>query len=136
MLVVSAAVTVSVGSAFSATPGPLSTLEVKVTSPPPGTPPNDGNLCVKGRFAYDFIHHPDRLKTPLVRGTDDRLQAASWQQALERVATGLRRIQARHGNQALGFVSSSRCTTEENYLMQKLARSVFATNNVHQCAAT
>ncbi|RME74938.1 MAG: 4Fe-4S dicluster domain-containing protein [Planctomycetota bacterium] len=109
---------------------------VAVTSPPPGTLPNDGNLCVKGRFAYRFIHHRDRLRTPLVRDRDGRLREAGWREALTRAAEGLERVRRRHGAHALGFVSSSRCTVEENYLVQKLARAVFGTHNVHQCAAT
>ena len=109
---------------------------VKVTSPPPGTLPNDGNLCVKGRFAYQFMDHPDRLSTPLVRGSDGELHEASWDEALTCAARGLRDVEERHGADALAFVSSSRCTMEENYLVQKLARAVFSTNNVHQCAAT
>lgn len=109
---------------------------VKVTSPPPGTTVNDGNLCVKGRFANDFIHHPDRLTEPLVRDGDGRLIPTSWDEALERVAKGLTAVREKHGNDALAFISSSRCTKEENYLMQKLARAGFGTHNVHQCAAT
>lgn len=109
---------------------------VKVTSPPPGTTTNDGNLCVKGRFAYDFVHHADRLTTPLVRGDDGELHPATWAEALARTAAGLRAVEARHGKDGLAFVSSSRCTMEENYLVQKLSRAVFGTNNVHQCAAT
>jgi predicted molibdopterin-dependent oxidoreductase YjgC len=109
---------------------------VKVTSPDPGTTTNDGNLCVKGRFAYDFVHHADRLTVPLVRDGHGRLVEASWDEALARAATGLRGVAQRHGANALGFVSSSRCTMEENYLVQKLSRAVFRTNNVHQCAAT
>ncbi|MCA8978656.1 MAG: (2Fe-2S)-binding protein [Planctomycetes bacterium] len=109
---------------------------VKVTSPPVGTLPNDGNLCVKGRFAYDFIDHPDRLTVPLVRAEDGRLVEASWDEALQRVADGMRGVAERHGKDSLAFVSSSRCTVEENYLVQKLARAVYGTNNVHQCAAT
>jgi len=109
---------------------------VKVTSPPPGTTTNDGNLCVKGRFAYDFIHHEDRLTVPLVRSTDGSFREAGWDEALARTAQGLLGVRERHGPDALGFVSSSRCTMEENYLVQKLSRAVFATNNVHQCAAT
>jgi len=108
----------------------------KVSSPPPGETVNDGNLCVKGRFAYDFIHHEDRLTTPLIRGEDGELHPASWNEALARTAAGLLGVKQRHGADALGFVSSSRCTVEENYLMQKLSRAVFGTNNVHQCAAT
>ncbi len=109
---------------------------VKVTSPPPGTTTNDGNLCVKGRFAYDFIHRGDRLTTPLIRKEDGELHPASWEEALRRAAEGLLGVRAKSGEDALGFISSSRCTMEENYLMQKLARAVFHTNNVHQCAAT
>lgn len=108
----------------------------KVTSPPPGETVNDGNLCVKGRFAYDFIHHPDRITEPLVRGEDGRLHPATWEEALQRAARGLLEVKARHGAGALGFISSSRCTGEENYLMQKLSRAAFGSNNVHQCAAT
>ncbi|HIA03753.1 MAG TPA: 2Fe-2S iron-sulfur cluster binding domain-containing protein [Myxococcales bacterium] len=109
---------------------------IKVTSPPPGETLNDGNLCVKGRFAYDFIHHEERLKTPLIRGEDGHLHEASWEEAIQAAADGLNGVKARHGANALGFISSSRCTGEENYLMQKLARAAFGTNNVHQCAAT
>jgi len=109
---------------------------VRVTSPEPGTTTNDGNLCVKGRFAYDFIDHPDRLTTPLIRGEDGELHEASWDDALAAAARGLLRVADECGPDALGFVSSSRCTVEENYLVQKLARAVFHTNNVHQCAAT
>lgn len=109
---------------------------VKVSSPPAGTAPNDGNLCVKGRFAYDFMEHPDRLTVPLVRGEDGELHEASWEEALARTAEGFQRVAAEHGSDSLAFVSSSRCTMEENYLVQKLSRAVFGTNNVHQCAAT
>lgn len=110
---------------------------VKVTSPPPGTTVNDGNLCVKGRFANDFVHHDDRLTTPLVRDeATGELVPASWDQALDRAVEGLNAVAAEHGNDALGFISSSRCTVEENYLMQKMARAAWRTHNVHQCAAT
>jgi predicted molibdopterin-dependent oxidoreductase YjgC len=109
---------------------------VKVTSPPPGTTTNDGNLCVKGRFAYDFIDHNERLATPLVRGKDGQLHEATWEEAYRRAAEGLIKVSTDHGSNSLGFVSSSRCTMEENYLMQKLSRTVFKTNNIHQCAAT
>ncbi len=109
---------------------------VKVTSPPPGSTTNDGNLCVKGRFAYDFVHHPDRLTKPLLRGADGELHETTWEEALRVAAAGLRGVAERHGADSLGFVSSSRCTCEENYLVQKLSRAVYGTNNVHQCAAT
>ncbi len=109
---------------------------VRVTSPEPGTTVNDGNLCIKGRFSYEFIHHDDRLDVPLVRGDDGELHPTTWAHAMDVVAKGLMGVKARHGADALGFVSSSRCTGEENYLMQKLSRAAFGTNNCHQCAAT
>ncbi|HCP44772.1 MAG TPA: hypothetical protein DIU15_01900 [Deltaproteobacteria bacterium] len=109
---------------------------VRATSPEPGTTVNDGNLCVKGRFATEFIHHEDRLTQPLVRGEDGQLHPASWEAALEVAARGLLGVKERHGADRLGFISSSRCTGEENYLVQKLARAAFGTNNCHQCAAT
>jgi len=97
---------------------------------------SDGNLCVKGRFSYDFIHHTERLQTPLVRGADGELHPATWDEALDAAVAGFAGVVARHGTEALAFVSSSRCTVEENYLVQKLARAGYGTNNVHQCAAT
>ena len=109
---------------------------VKISSPPPGETVNDGNLCVKGRFAYDFIHHPDRITQPLVRGDDGELHATSWEDAMNVAAQGLLKVKSEHGADALGFISSSRCTGEENYLMQKVSRAAFGTNNIHQCAAT
>ncbi len=109
---------------------------VKVSSPPPGETVNDGNLCVKGRFAYEFIHHEDRLTQPLIRGDDGQLHPTTWEHAIAFAAEGLMRVRDRHGPDALGFISSSRCTGEENYLVQKLSRAAFGTNNCHQCAAT
>lgn len=109
---------------------------VRVSSPPPGTTVNDGNLCVKGRFATEFIHHADRLTVPLIRREDGELHEASWDEAIAYAAAGLLGVKERHGADALGFISSSRCTGEENYLVQKLSRAAFGTNNCHQCAAT
>jgi predicted molibdopterin-dependent oxidoreductase YjgC len=109
---------------------------IKVTSPEPGETVNDGNLCIKGRFAYDFIHHEDRITEPLIRGEDGKLHPAPWEEALDLVAKGLTRVKDQYGADKLGFISSSRCTGEENYLLQKLARAAFGTNNCHQCAAT
>ena len=109
---------------------------VKISSPPPGETVNDGNLCVKGRFAYDFIHHEDRITEPLIRDANGDLQPATWEEAIAATADGLNRVRQKYGSDALGFISSSRCTGEENYLMQKVARAAFGTNNVHQCAAT
>lgn len=98
-------------------------------------PVNGPWLCVKGRFGYDFIHHPERLRHPLIR-RNGQLERATWDEALAVVVEGLRGIRQRHGPDALGFVSSSRCTNEENYLMQKLARAGIGTHSVDQCART
>ena len=97
---------------------------------------NDGNLCVKGRFAFNFVHHPDRLTSPLVRGEDGELHATTWEHALETAATGLKKVIAEHGPQSIGFLSSARLTNEENYLIQKLARTAVGTNSVHSCEST
>ncbi len=109
---------------------------VRVTSPDPGTTLNDGNLCVKGRFATEFINHEDRLTQPLIRAEDGTLHPTSWEHAIEVAAKGLLGIKERYGADSLGFISSSRCTGEENFLVQKLSRAAFGTNNCHQCAAT
>src|ERR687891_421023 len=108
---------------------------VKVTSKDEYLP-NEGNLCVKGRFAFNFVHHPDRLTEPLVRGKDGELHATTWEHALETAAAGLRGVRDEHGPQAIGFLSSARLTMEENFLIQKLARTVVGTNSVHSCEAT
>lgn len=109
---------------------------VRVTSPPPGETVNDGNLCIKGRFAYDFIHHKDRITEPMIRREDGKLHAVSWAEALKFAADGMNRVAQRHGPKAMGFISSARCTGEENYLMGKVARAAFKSGNVHSCAAT
>jgi predicted molibdopterin-dependent oxidoreductase YjgC len=108
---------------------------VKVTSKPEYVS-NEGNLCVKGRFAFNFVHHPDRLTQPLVRGDDGALHPASWETALQTAADGLNRAKAEHGPQSIGFLASARLTMEENFLIQKLARSVVGTNSIHSCEAT
>jgi formate dehydrogenase alpha subunit len=107
---------------------------VKVTSKA-GSVPNDGNLCVKGRFGYDFVHHPDRLKHPLIK-KNGRFEEATWDEALDFVASKLNGIKARYGPDTIGVFSSSRCTNEENYLAMKFARAAIGTNNVDQCART
>jgi predicted molibdopterin-dependent oxidoreductase YjgC len=91
---------------------------------------------VKGRFAFNFVHHPDRLTEPLIRGDDGELHQATWDEALSAAAEGLSRVKERHGPQAVGFLASARLTNEENYLIQKLARAVVGTNSVHSCEAT
>jgi predicted molibdopterin-dependent oxidoreductase YjgC len=108
---------------------------VKVTSDPSYVS-NEGNLCVKGRFSFNFVHHPDRLTEPLVRGEDGRLHPTTWEHAMQVAADGLKGVIARHGTQAVGILASARLTNEENYLIQKLARTAVGTNSVHSCEAT
>jgi formate dehydrogenase major subunit/formate dehydrogenase alpha subunit len=92
-----------------------------------------GRLCVKGHNAFQFVNHPDRLTEPMVRRNGE-LKPASWDEALDLVAGRLREIQARRGRNSVAFFSSAKTTNEENYLMMKLARAVFQTNNVDHCA--
>ena len=107
----------------------------KITSDPSYVS-NEGNLCVKGRFAFNFVHHPDRLTEPLVRGEDGGLHPTTWEHALQVAADGLQRVKAKYGPQSIGFLASARLTMEENFLIQKLARTVVGTNSVHSCEAT
>jgi len=94
---------------------------------------NQGHLCVKGRFGWDYIHSDKRLTTPLIR-KDGHLHPASWDEALTLVADKLIKARADCGPDSIGFLSSARCTNEENYLFQKLARAVVGTNNIDHCA--
>jgi formate dehydrogenase major subunit len=96
---------------------------------------NAGHACVKGRFAWSYATHPERVKTPMIRRhIDDPWQAVSWDEALAYAAGELKRIQAQHGKRAIGGITSSRCTNEETYLVQKLIRTAFGNNNVDTCA--
>lgn len=94
---------------------------------------NKGRTCVKGRFAWGFVHSEDRLKKPLVR-EGDIFREASWEEALSLIGEKISGIREKYGPDAIGFFSSARCTNEENYLMQKLARAVIGTNNIDHCA--
>jgi predicted molibdopterin-dependent oxidoreductase YjgC len=95
--------------------------------------PNKGMLCVKGRFGLDFVDSPDRLRTPLVR-KDGELVEASWDEALARVADGLKKVKTEHGADALGFFASAKVTNEENFALSRFARAVMGTNNIDHCA--
>jgi len=96
-------------------------------------PANHGLLCVKGRFGFDFINHPDRLTAPLIR-REGRLERASWEEALDLVASRLKEAAAATEGRGVAVLSSARCTNEENYLLQKLARAALGSNNVDHCA--
>ncbi len=108
---------------------------VKITSDPKYVS-NEGNLCVKGRFTFNFVHHPDRLTEPLVRREDGELHPTTWDDALRVAAEGLKGVKERHGPQSIGVLASARLTMEENFLIQKLARTALGTHSVHSCEAT
>ena len=94
---------------------------------------NGGHTCLKGRYAFGFYNHEDRIRTPLIR-KDGELVEATWDEAFEFVATKLHDIKAKHGPDSIAGISSARCTNEENYLMQKFIRAVIGTNNIDCCA--
>jgi predicted molibdopterin-dependent oxidoreductase YjgC len=107
---------------------------VKVTGNKEYGTPNQGSLCVKGRFGMEFIHHPSRLKTPLIKQEDGEFKEASWEEAYDFIAGKLKSIKKKHGADSLAGLASARCTNEENYLFQKFMRAVIGTNNVDHCA--
>jgi len=112
----------------------------------PNAPVNNMALCVKGRYGYDFVHHPDRLKKPRVRRyllekKDKRLKGnawdwieTDWDTALDITAQKLHEAREEHGPDSVGVLTSAKCLNEENYLMNKLARQVIGTNNIDHCA--
>lgn len=100
--------------------------------PAPGEP-NNGLLCVKGKFAYKFINHPDRLKTPLIK-RNGKFEEATWDEAYRLIRDKVNEIKGEHGSDSLAGLTSARCTNEENYLFQKLFRAVIGTNNIDHCA--
>jgi len=103
------------------------------TLPFKGAPMNDGKLCIKGWNAHEFVDSPDRLTAPLVR-KNGVLTETSWEEALETVVSNFSAIREKHGGDSLAFLSSARCSNEENYLLQKVCRAGFGTNNVDHCA--
>ena len=96
---------------------------------------NDGHSCVKGRFAYGYATHKDRITKPMIRAAiTDPWREVSWEEAIAHAASEFKRIQATYGRNSVGGVTSSRCTNEEAYLVQKLVRAGFGNNNVDTCA--
>jgi formate dehydrogenase major subunit len=96
---------------------------------------NEGHACVKGRFAWGYATHKDRILKPMIRAKiTDPWQEVSWDEALDYAASEFKRIQAKHGRDSIGGIVSSRCTNEEGYLVQKLVRAAFGNNNVDTCA--
>ena len=108
--------------------------EIIAIHPAMDGPANHGALCVKGQFAFDFVHHPDRLKTPLARGDDGQLHPASWDEALDRAAAGFRRAQEAYGRHSVYAVASGRAPSEAAYLMQKFMRVGYGSNYVDNCS--
>ena len=94
---------------------------------------NGISLCVKGRYGWDFINHPDRINTPLIK-KDGKFVETTWEEAFDLIEQKFKQIKNESGPNALAFLSSAKCTNEENYLMQKLARAGIGTNNVDHCA--
>jgi len=92
-----------------------------------------GRLCIKGWNVTGFVDSPDRLKTPLIRRGDQFIEA-SWDEALALIADKLSAIKRESGPDSIALLSSAKCTNEENYLMNKLARAVIGTNNIDHCA--
>ncbi|HEY4082255.1 MAG TPA: formate dehydrogenase subunit alpha [Burkholderiaceae bacterium] len=96
---------------------------------------NEGHSCVKGRFAWGYATHKDRITKPMIRAKiTDPWQEVSWDEAINHAASEFKRIQAKHGRDSIGGITSSRCTNEETYLVQKLVRAAFGNNNVDTCA--
>src|SRR5690606_38086083 len=95
----------------------------------------EGHSCVKGRFAWGYATHKDRITTPMIRKSiHDTWREASWEEAISHAASEIRRIQAQYGVGSVGGITSSRCTNEETYLVQKMVRAAFGNNNVDTCA--
>jgi formate dehydrogenase major subunit len=97
--------------------------------------PNQGRLCVKGRFGYDFIYSEERLKTPLIK-ENGSFREASWDEALDLVADKIKEVIKTSGPDALAGVSCARSINEDSYQMQKLFRAAIGTNNIDHCART
>jgi predicted molibdopterin-dependent oxidoreductase YjgC len=95
--------------------------------------PNQGMLCMKGRFGLDYISSPDRLRHPLVR-KDGKLEEATWDEALDYVADRMKQVIKAHGPDSVGFFTSAKVTNEENYALSRFARAVVGTNNIDHCA--
>lgn len=94
---------------------------------------NRGHTCIKGRYAFEFYNHPERLRSPMIR-KEGVLTEVSWDEAYDYTARRFREIKEKHGPDALAGISSARCTNEENYLMQKFFRIIIGTNNIDGCA--
>ncbi|MBP6625088.1 MAG: formate dehydrogenase subunit alpha [Chitinophagaceae bacterium] len=107
--------------------------EIKSIQAPYDAEVNKGHTCLKGRYAFKFYNHKERLRTPLIK-RNGQFEPATWEEAYQFIATKLNEIKSKYGPDAIGGISSARCTNEENYLMQKFIRTVIGTNNIDSCA--
>jgi formate dehydrogenase major subunit len=125
-----------VGCGFQAeVRGEGSDVEVVRMAPDRAGKANHGHACVKGRFAWGYATHSDRVLKPMVRKTiRDEWREVSWEEAISYAASELQRIQAKYGRDSIGGITSSRCTNEETFLVQKMVRAAFGNNNVDTCA--
>jgi predicted molibdopterin-dependent oxidoreductase YjgC len=99
-----------------------------------GAATSDGMLCVKGRYGYEFVNSPERLTTPLIKNPDGSFRRATWEEALDLIATKFKAIKTKHGSDALAGLASAKVTNEENFVFQKFFRKEVGTNNVDHCA--
>ncbi len=103
-------------------------------------PVNDGELCLKGWYGWEYVHSPDRLRKPLIRkkngkfSKDGELVESTWEEALELITSKIKEIKEKYGADALMGFSSARCTNEDNYVFQKFFRVAIGTNNIDHCA--
>ena len=96
---------------------------------------NHGHSCVKGRFAWGYATHKDRILKPMIRARiTDPWREVTWDEAIAHAASEFKRIQAKYGRGSIGGITSSRCTNEETFLVQKLVRAAFGNNNIDTCA--
>ena len=103
------------------------------TLPSKSNPMNAGKLCIKGWNVHQFVHSPNRLTKPLLRKNGD-LEEVSWDEALDFTASRLRELKEAHGGESVAFLTSAKCTNEENYLFRNCVAAGFGTNNIDHCA--
>lgn len=97
-------------------------------------PANEGALCIKGQFAYDFVQHPDRLSKPMVRRADGQLHETTWDEALDMAAAGFREVVEKYGRHSVYGVASGRTPSEAAYTMQKFIRAGYGTHYIDNCS--
>ena len=97
-------------------------------------PANEGALCIKGQFAYDFVQHPERLNSPWIRDDKGKLKEATWDDALDRAADGFQKVLEKHGRHAIYGIASGRTPGEADYMMQRFIRASFGTNYIDNCS--